>query len=163
MDAVGRGLVAGVAGTAAMTAAMAAAKAAGLMAGEPPPRTIAGNLEEAVGVRDVLPRPAFEASWLGQHFAYGAAAGVAYTLLIEERMPAVGPLPAGLLFGLGLWAFGYGGWAPGLGLYPRPVDQPRRRVATEVATHLVYGAATAWTARRLRSASLPHPTGPRTR
>jgi uncharacterized membrane protein YagU involved in acid resistance len=152
MEAVMRGMVAGLAGTAAMTAAMAAAKAAGLMAGEPPPREIAGNLEEAAGVRDDLPRPAFEASGVGQHVAYGAAAGVAYTL-IEERTPPVGPWPAGLLFGLGLWAFGYGGWAPGLGLYPWPGEQPRRRVATEVATHLVYGAATAWTARLLRAAS----------
>ena len=33
-----------------------------------------------MGIREHLSRPAFEASWVAQHLAYGAAAGVAYAL-----------------------------------------------------------------------------------
>src|SRR4051812_24062797 len=79
-DDILRGALAGCVGTAVMSAAMAAAKAAGMMAGELPPRKVAGNLEEAAGLREELSRPVFEASWVGQHFAYGVAAGVVYAL-----------------------------------------------------------------------------------
>ena len=148
MNEVLRGAVAGLAGTAVMSGVMALAKKAGLMAGEPPPRTVARNFEEAIGVRDDLPQPAFEASWVGQHFAYGTAAGVAYTLA-RGHFKVSEPLPAGPLFGTALWAFGYVGWLPATGLYPPPTAEPRRRVATLIAAHLVYGTATAAVARLL--------------
>ncbi|HEX8200382.1 MAG TPA: DUF6789 family protein [Isosphaeraceae bacterium] len=149
MEAVLRGALAGCVGTTTMTAAMAAAQAAGMMAGEVPPRRVAGNLEAALGVRAALSRPAFEASWLAQHFAYGAAAGAVYAVA-RERLGGAEPLIAGPLYGIALWAFGYAGWAPLTGLYPWPTEEPRRRVATEVASHLIYGAATALAERRLR-------------
>ena len=150
MEAILRGALAGGVGTATMTAAMAAAQAAGMMAGDVPPRRVAGNLEEALGVRVALPGPAFEASWVAQHFAYGAAAGAVYTVA-RQRLGGAEPLVAGPLFGIALWAFGYAGWAPLTGLYPWPTEEPRRRVATEVVSHLIYGAATALAERWLRS------------
>jgi hypothetical protein len=151
MDEILRGALAGCAGTAVMTAAMGVAKAAGLMAGEPPPREVAGNLEEAAGVREALSRPAFEASWVGQHFAYGTAAGVVYTLA-QGRQAFDEPLITGPLLGAVLWAFGYTGWLPATGLYPWPSQEPRSRLATTIVSHLIYGTATALVARRLRSA-----------
>jgi hypothetical protein len=142
MNEVLRGAVAGLAGTAVMSAAMAVAKATGLMAGEWPPRKVARNFDEAIGVYDELPQAAFEASWVGQHFAYGAAAGVAY-VLTQRRSGIPEPLPSGPLFGAALWAFGYAGWLPLTGLYPPPSAEPRRRVGTLIVTHLIYGTATA--------------------
>jgi hypothetical protein len=148
MNEVLRGAVAGLAGTAAMSAAMAVTKAAGLMPGESPPRKVARNFEEAAGVRDGLPPAAFEASWVGQHFAYGAAAGVAYAL-VRGRLRLPEPVPAGPLFGAALWAFGYAGWLPATGLSPPPSAEPRRRVGTLIVAHLVYGTATAAVSRVL--------------
>jgi hypothetical protein len=143
-----RGAVAGLAGTAVMTSAMAVAKATGLMAGEWPPRNVARHFEEAIGVRDALPRPAFEVSWVGQHSAYGAAAGVAYARS-RRRLRLPEPLPTGPLFGAALWAFGYAGWLPATGLYPPPTAEPRRRIGTPIAAHLIDGTATATVSRRL--------------
>ena len=148
MDDVLRGAVAGLAGTAAMSAAMAVAKAAGPMPGENRPRKVGRHFEEAVGVREELPREVFEASWVGQHFAYGAAAGAVYALA-RRRVGLREPVPAGPLFGAALWAFGYAGWLPVTGLYPPPTDEPGRRVATLIAAHLIYGTATAMVSRRL--------------
>src|SRR4051812_26022815 len=111
MNDVVRGAVAGLVGTAAMSAAMAVAKAAGLLPGESPPRRVGRNSQEAVGVRDDLPQGAFEATWVVQHFAYGAAAGVAYEMA-WKRLRLRDPIPAGPLYGAALWAFGYVGWLP---------------------------------------------------
>ena len=93
------GAVAGLAGTGAMSVAMAIAKAVGLVAGEPPPRTVSRNAEEATSVYDHLPQPAFEASWVGQHFAYGTAAGMVYALA-RKQWKLADPVPAGPLFGV---------------------------------------------------------------
>jgi hypothetical protein len=148
MDEVLRGAVAGLAGTAVMSAAMAVAKATGLMDGEWPPRKVARNFEESIGVRDELPQAAFEVSWVAQHFAYGAAAGVAYALS-QRRLRLPEPLPSGPLFGAALWAFGYAGWLPATGLYPPPTAEPRRRFGTLIAAHLIYGTAVASVSRLL--------------
>lgn len=144
-----RGALAGLAGTAVMSAAMAATRAAGVMRGEVPPRKVGGNAEEAMGVRDEMSRPAFEASWIAQHVAYGAAAGVAYEL-VERRLRLREPIPAGPLFGAALWAFGYAGWLPATGLYPPPNREPRDRVAMIVLHHLIYGTTTALVCQALR-------------
>src|SRR5437764_7307350 len=80
MDRVLHGAIAGLAGTAVMSAAMAADRILGGIRGEVPPRKVGKNLERAVGVWDELSQPAFEASWIVAHFAYGTAAGAAYEL-----------------------------------------------------------------------------------
>jgi hypothetical protein len=152
MDEVTRGAIAGLAGTAVMSAAMAADRASGRMRGEAPPRKVARNAEEALGLREMLSRPAFEASWVAQHFAYGAAAGVAYELA-RRRLPLSDPLPAGPLYGAALWAFGYAGWLPAAGLYPPPTADRPSRAATIFLHHLIYGTTTALVARALRSQS----------
>jgi hypothetical protein len=142
MNDMTRGAVAGLAGTTLMSVAMALAKAVGPMPGEPPPRKVARNVEETVGIRDVLPPAAFEASWIAQHFAYGTAAGVAYAL-VQRRVRLREPWPAGPVYGIALWAFGYAGWLPASGLYPPPRADLRHPVRTTIAVHVVYGTATA--------------------
>ncbi|MFO0889156.1 MAG: hypothetical protein U0790_08455 [Isosphaeraceae bacterium] len=143
------GVVAGLVGTSAMTATLFADRFAGGMEGELPPRKVARRAEESIGVRDDLSRPAFEASWLAQHFAYGTAAGLAYELAWHRlRLPE--PLPSGPAYGLALWAIGYSGWLPLMGLYPPPNRDSSRRVAGMIAHHLVYGTVVAMTASFLR-------------
>jgi hypothetical protein len=73
-----------------MSATMAATRVTGVMRGEVPPREVAGNVEEAVGLRDELTRSAFEASWIAQHVAYGTAAGVAYALAEDWHPRSIG-------------------------------------------------------------------------
>ena len=149
-----RGAIGGLAGTLAMSAAMAASRLTATMRGEVPPRKITRNIEEAAGVREHLSRPAFEASWVAQHLAYGTAAGVAYALA-ESRLDLPRPAIAGPLFGASLWAFSYAGWLPVAGLYPPPTRDKPSRVAGMIVHHLIYGTTTALVARALR----PRPAG----
>jgi uncharacterized membrane protein YagU involved in acid resistance len=151
MKLVARGAVAGLIGTALMTAAMVPLKRASMAPGTVAPRRITENLEKKLGVRDLLPRPAFEASWVALHFGYGTISGVAYALA-QEAIQRERPFVAGPVFGMVLWAFGYCGWLPMVGLYPSPTRLPKRKVGVElVATHLVYGVSTAATHLALRS------------
>lgn len=146
------GAVAGLAGTVVMSTALGVAKAIGMLPGEVPPRKVARHVEEALELHDGVPSPAFEARWIGQHFAYGAAGGVAYAL-IQRRLRLGEPLPAGPLFGAALWACSYIGWLPAAGLYPSPTADRNRRIATMITVHLIYGTATAAALRFLRSAN----------
>ncbi len=147
-----RGALAGLVGTTAMTGAMFAIKKAGMAPGEPAPKEIAENLEKKIGVYHQLPKPAFEASWAMLHFGYGTASGTAYALAQEGALEVGRPLLVGPLFGVLLWVIGYCGWLPLLGLYPPPTRLPTRKVAAElVATHLIYGTATAVAHRALRT------------
>ncbi len=151
MDAIVRGALGGLVGTAAMSAAMAADRALGWMTGEVPPRKIARRAEEAVGIAQHLPRPAFEASWVVQHFAYGAAAGAVYECL-GRKAGRREPMPAGPAYGAAVWAASYGGAMPLVGLYPPPWDDRRERIVMIFVHHLVYGTALAATCRWLRGA-----------
>jgi hypothetical protein len=139
-----RGALAGLMGTSAMTVFMAVARAAGWMR-TPAPAEITSNAEARAGVREEIRGPAFTASWLFAHFGYGAAWGAAYALL-RPLLPGP-PVASGLLFGGALWALGYLGVMPAMGLYPPPErDDPARAVAL-VAAHAVYGLTTAGAAR----------------
>lgn len=143
MKSVMSGTVAGLAGTTVMTGAMFLTKKAGMVPGELEPKEIAGNLEEKIGVRDYLPEPAFEASWTVLHFGYGTLSGVAYALAQKVVLDPKRPVLIGLPFGALLWTFGYCIWLPVCRLYPPPAQVPKRKVAANILTHMVYGIATA--------------------
>ena len=146
MDALLRGGLAGLAGTAAMSGLMAAGHAAGLL-GTPPPEVITERVQEAAGVRDDLPEPAFTASWVAAHAAFGAAAGAGYAV-VRPLLPA-SALAAGLLWGGAVWAVSYLGLMPALGLYPPPGRDAPGRVGVMVAAHGVYGVTVASAERAL--------------
>jgi hypothetical protein len=144
-----RGAVAGLAGTTAMTAAMLASKKAGMEPGKLEPKEVAENFEEIIGIRHYLPKRAFEASWVMLHFGYGSMSGVVYALAqgitrLDNRTLV------GSSFGMLLWAAGYCGWLPLLGLYPPPTRVPKRKVVANILAHLTYGATTAMAHRLLR-------------
>jgi uncharacterized membrane protein YagU involved in acid resistance len=104
-------------------------------------------------VRGYLPAPAFEASWVTLHLGYGTVSGVAYALG-QKAIGRERPFLEGLVFGMALWAAGYCGWLPVMGLYPPPSRLPKRKVGAElVATHLIYGVTTAATHLAFRSRS----------
>jgi hypothetical protein len=143
MRLIMRGAASGFAGTILMTAAMLMGKVAWVEPGKLQPREITENLEEKIGVRDLLPKSAFEASWIMMHFGYGVTSGVAYALAQETFNLGRRPILAGPALGALLWAFGYCGWLPLAGLYPPPMQLPKRKVGANILAHVVYGTATA--------------------
>jgi hypothetical protein len=141
------GAAAGALGTLAMSAAMAAGHRLARPAARPAPEEITENVEERAGVRDDLPEPAFEASWVAAHFAYGAACGALYA--VARPRPAASALAEGLAFGGLVWAVSYLGLLPALGLHPWPEDDSKARMGVMIAAHAVFGVATAAAERRL--------------
>ncbi|MCU1474096.1 DUF6789 family protein [Amnibacterium sp.] len=133
------GAVAGTVATAAMSAVLAVAARRGLLQ-EPPPRAI---------VRTALPglsREAVNATAVVAHLGYGAAAGALHRAVLGGPGPA-----ASVLYALALWAGSYQGWVPLLGALPPAHLDDRRRQASMIAAHVVYGLVLgAVTARRRR-------------
>ena len=142
MKSVISGATAGLTGTTVMTGAMFLAKKAGMVPGKLEPKEIAENLEEKLGVRDYLPKGAFEASWVMLHFGYGTLSGVAYAIAQKMKLDVERPVSVGPLFGALLWVFGYCVWLPVFHLYPPPTQVPKCKVTANILTHVVYGTAT---------------------
>jgi uncharacterized membrane protein YagU involved in acid resistance len=147
---IARGVITGLVGTAVMSVAFLSMEKAGMVPGKLEPKEIADNFEEKIGVRDYLPKPAFEASWIMLHLGYGTFSGVVYTLALKMA-PNLGSLVVqGPSLGIILWAFGYCGWLPLLGLYPLPTHVPKRKVGANILAHMVYGTAAVVTRRVLK-------------
>jgi len=109
-----------------------------------PPRLIVDRIFPA------LPVPARASlEWL-LHFGYGAAGGSAYSM--AARPAKRGPL-TGSLFGLAVWAAGYEGWVPALGVLPPAHRDRRARAVTILLAHLVYGAALGGVGHRLHGSA----------
>ena len=120
---------------------------AGMEPGKLEHKEVAENVERAIGVRDYMPERAFEVSWVMLHFGYGSMSGTLYASA-QKISSFDRPASAGSLFGMLLWAIGYCGWLPLLGLYPLPTRVPNRKVTANVMAHLTDGTATA-TAHRM--------------
>lgn len=132
----------GILATAVMSVLMFASKALGIMR-TPPPKEITANAERQVGAPPHRqPPPTFTVTWVLAHTGYGAAFGALYALG-EKFLPLPRPLRGGL-YGLALWAAGYLGLMPLLGLYPWPGEDNPGRTATMIAAHLAYGESLAW-------------------
>jgi hypothetical protein len=142
LKSLGRGLVAGLAGTAVMTAyQLAVAKARGKplatpvphrWADAPPPAQVAKKIADAVGqgrrlTREDVPRLTNLVHWL-----YGVSWGAAY---------AASPVN-GVVFGTGVWAAAYAQLVP-LGIYEPPWTYPPEELALDWSYHAVYGLAVA--------------------
>ncbi len=79
------------------------------------------------------------AATLAAHFGYGIAWGSAFALLYSRWRAPISPALQGALYGSALWAAGYAGWAPLLGLLPPPTRTHPGRWLTLVPAHWVYG------------------------
>ncbi|WP_209323696.1 hypothetical protein [Brevibacterium renqingii] len=125
----GAGAGKGIAATTAMSAVLAAAEVSGFVDRQPP-RIIIEKILPDLSDSSVN----FTASLA--HVAYGTSAGVAYSTLVPLRWQN---RATGVAFGAAIWALGYEGWLPALGILPPAHrDRPGRAVAV-LAAHLVYG------------------------
>lgn len=155
LRAIGKGLLAGVAGTAAMTAWQElAAKLQSPGGGEgaesdrstpnpwevaPAPARVAKLIGERVFHLEV---PAEKIGFLtnAMHWGTGTGWGAVYGLLAGTRRRST---PGdGLAFGTVVWVASYAQLVP-LGIYEPPWKYSPRVLAFDISYHLVYGGATA--------------------
>lgn len=134
------GAAAGVAATFPMTLTMEALHE--LVPGEParplPPREVVEGMTANAGVNHQLHEDEKQDLTLAAHFGYGAACG-ALLALIAPRGPAA--VPAGIAFGLGVWASSYLGVLPALGIRHHAKHDPAARSGLMITAHMVWGAA----------------------
>ncbi len=146
MDAMVRGALAGAAGTAVMTLMMR--KAAPKMIpkemrpDEFPPKKVVEWAEEQAGKPHALSESQEMKVAMGAHFAYGSGSGAVYGLLREQMDGIPAPL-MGALFGVGLWAVGFEGWMPALGVQEATHEKPPQKWPMPIMAHIVYGTTTA--------------------
>lgn len=141
-----RGAVAGAAGTAAMTMMMRGVAPRVVPEEMRPdefvPKKIVEWAEEQAGAPDALPDDAELKLSMVPHFGYGSGMGALYGLA-RDRVDGVPAPLAGALFGVAVWAIGFEGWLPALGVQPATTEQPPRKRPMPIMAHLVYGVTTA--------------------
>lgn len=152
---VGKGMLAGVAGTAAMTFAQTKLLPRDLLAkipsgyepkeprypsvkGEPVTEVTARRFMEGVARRPLRGKAKTLAGYL-VHFGTGAACGAILGLLAPKRLG----IRQGLLFGTIVWALNDNLFAPALRLSDWPSHYPIGAHVGALLAHLVYGAGTA--------------------
>lgn len=133
------GALGGALATAVMSGVMALGAKSHLL-GEPPPRKLVRRTMQRLGAHPSRQTQNVTA-WLS-HFAFGMGMGALYALFPrqEQRAHYKQSAARGALFGMGVWTTSYVGWAPALGLMPRPSEDRPGRPTTMIVAHLVYGA-----------------------
>jgi uncharacterized membrane protein YagU involved in acid resistance len=150
VGAAGRGLVAGLAGTAVMTGyQLAVRKARGQRLGTPVPRTwadapppaqVVKKAAEAVGHGRNITKQQVPLLTNAMHWGYGTWWGLAYGLAARSLRPD--PLAGGATLGGAVWIAAYAELVP-LGIYAPPWESEPKELALDLSYHLVYGAAVA--------------------
>ena len=150
MNALLRGLMAGVAGTGAMTAyQLAVAKLQGKSlstpvpsrwADAPAPAQVAKKVADATGSGRRVTLEDVPLLTNVMHLLYGAGWGSVYGSVVGRR--ASDPLVAGIEFGTGVWTTSYAELVP-LGVYKPPWKYPAKVLALDLSYHLVYGLTVA--------------------
>ena len=130
-----------------MAAAMTMGKAMGMVP-QPLPLKVERRLEERVGVADQTNRRAEQGLALGEHMLISAAFGAGYGMLRSTHPLA--PMPAGPLYGLGVYALNVEGIGPRLGATREPQHQQPMTVGQQLMMHLMYGTVTALVAEQIR-------------
>jgi len=163
MQAVARGLAAGVVGTAMMTAWQTFAaklRSAGNGASEPrqpsedpweaasAPAKVAKRISEGVFHTPVSPER-IPLLTNAMHWGYGTGWGTVYGLVAgsARRSPRV---PVGAAFGTVVWMMSYVQLVP-MGLYDPPWKTPPQELALDLSYHLVYGTGVAGAYRLLHA------------
>jgi hypothetical protein len=140
------GLIGGVNGSACMSVLRLAARRWGFIEQMPPQAMVDWSRSRLGGGR-----------WFGRahyhladelvHLAVSATAGAAFGALMGSRRRS--SLPAGALFGAGVWAVAFGAVAPALGLARPPWRARSTENAVNIGAHVLYGIVTALMTRDL--------------
>ena len=134
-----RGAMAGFAATVPMTITMEAVRA--VFPREQhrrmPPREIVDRTVEKTGEGARVDATDRFVITTAAHFAFGAAAGALYGLLVRSRRSS--PL-TGIAYGLTVWALAYGAALPALGLHRAADEDTDARNSVLIASHIVWGA-----------------------
>jgi hypothetical protein len=147
---VGKGIVAGVAGTAAMTGyQLAVARLRGQPLGPAvphrwadaaPPAQVAKKAANALGFGERLTRQDVPRLTNAMHWLYGTSWGGLYGGAAGAVQP--NPVIGGVAFGTSVWGASYAELVP-LGIYEPPWRYPVKQLALDLSYHLVYGLAVA--------------------
>jgi hypothetical protein len=150
MNALFRGLVAGVAGTGVMTAyQLAVAKLQGKplatpvphrWADAPAPAQVAKKAADAIGQGGRFTREDVPLLTNAMHWLYGVGWGTFYGVAAGAAKPD--PVAGGLALGTGVWGASYAELVP-LGVYKPPWKYPPKELAVDLSYHLLYGLAVA--------------------
>lgn len=115
-----------------------------------PPRRIAMRLVTKSGFEVPRRESDRRALTLTAHYAYGTTLGGVYGLIAPRR--PLTALAGSVPFALSVWAGGYLGWLPAVGLHPPATRESAQRNALMIAAHFVWAgviaATVAGTARR---------------
>lgn len=99
------------------------------------------------GIRQQVPETVESAAARSVHMGYGSTPGALYAAL----RPITGnSLLEGAALGLGVWAAGYLGWLPALGITPPVTEQRAEQITASLLQHALYGIVTVAAYRRLR-------------
>ena len=141
MERLFAGAVAGFGATVPMTVAMVAMhrRLPARQRYALPPRRITMRAAEKAGAKRHLDETQRTGLTLLAHFGYGAAVGGLFGLVAPRQLSR--SIPAGIGYGLLVWAGSYLGLLPALGLHRPATREPEQRNALMVAAHFVWGAA----------------------
>lgn len=138
-------MVAGLVGTVAMTSVMKGRASRWFAPDRLPrefvPKQIVERVEEAVAPGALTEAEEMRLT-MPAHYGYGGTMGAVYGP-VRHRLAGLPAPVVGALFGLGVWALGYVGWLPAIGVREGTAAGSRRRMVAPLVAHLVYGAATA--------------------
>lgn len=107
-----------------------------------PPRRVVSAVVRHLGDDRIAPALLDRLTWPA-HLAYGAAAGMVYGHFRDGKAGSVNAVDAGARMGLVLWASGYAGWLPLLGVRESTVRGAPSKVPFPLLAHLVFGMTTA--------------------
>jgi hypothetical protein len=145
------GIGTGTLATACMSLVLLGLRSGRTHRGKHPPEKVTEGIIERISGRKLNDRERLLATATA-HEGYGIAAASVFALLWERFGPRrKWPVIHGMLFSLGLWFVSYKGWVPGLKLMPSPKRDRRGGVATNIASHLAYGAVLGANARKLEA------------
>jgi uncharacterized membrane protein YagU involved in acid resistance len=135
-----QGFAAGLIATVPMTVAMASIRKGVAGPRAPLPMEEVGDgVADKLELSDKMTRDEQDAfNWVS-HFGFGATTGGIYGLLAGD--PSKHSIAKGIAFGMGVWATSYVGVLPALNIMREPENEPKHKIASEVVSHIVWGAA----------------------